>query len=249
MWSFSYRRLISALSKSYRCISIDLAGMGMSGKPHVLGHHGFDYSYLEQSQIVESVITRLNLQNITFLSFDHGGPIGFGVMTRSPDRFSRIIITNSWAWSCHTYRATKFWSSLAPLSKRGLKWIMLNKKRWMFEDKKDLENPDIWYACTAPYQTSDDFAPMTKMAQQLTRAQSYFDDINRNFYRLADKDIDIVWTTKGGGLFPEFVSEDMFLRRWRDHFPQASLRIVEDAAYYSLVTRPSKILVDTILSN
>lgn len=247
MWSFSYRRLIGVLSKSYRCISIDLAGMGMSGKPHELGHGKFQYTYLEQSHIVEGVINTLDLSDITFLSFDHGGPIGFGVMTRSPERFSRIIVANSWAWSCHAYRATKIWSSVAPLSKRALKQLMLNKKRWIFEDKADLEIPEVWSACTTPYRTTDDFAPMAKMAQQLTCAKSYFEELDSNLYRLADKEIDIVWTTKGGGMFPEFVKEDMFLSRWREIFPKAPVNRVADTGYYGIVTRPSKTLIDTVL--
>ena len=31
MWSFSYRKLVAEISKSHRCIAIDLAGMGLSG--------------------------------------------------------------------------------------------------------------------------------------------------------------------------------------------------------------------------
>lgn len=247
MWSFSFRRLIEALSKSFRCISIDLAGMGMSGKPHALGLDNFGYSYLEQSHIVQGVITTLGLDKITFLSFDHGGPIGFGVMTRAPERFDRIVIANSWAWSCHTYRATKIWSSIAPLSKRALKHLMLNKKRWIFEDRAELEIPEIWNASTHPYRTSSDFAPMAKMAQELTQAKPYFEELENKLHLLKDKDIDIVWSTREGGLFPEFVKEDMFLGCWRSIFPKAPVKLVPDIGYYSLVTQPSQMLINTIL--
>lgn len=247
MWSFSYRRLIKALSKSFRCISIDLAGMGLSGKPHNLGRPDFQYSYLEQSHIVQGVVTALDLKEITFLSFDHGGPIGFGVMTRVPERFNRIVIANSWAWSCHSYRATKIWSFLAPLSKRALKHLMTKKQRWIFEDRADLETPEVWEACIGPYRGAGDFAPMATMAKQLTCAKPYFEEIAKNLFRLEDKQVQIVWSTKLGGLFPEFVDEDIFLQRWRGIFPNAAVTRVQDTSYYNMITKPSKVLVDVLL--
>jgi len=196
MWSFSYRRLITALSKTHRCISIDLAGMGM---------------------------------------------------TRMPERFSRIIIANSWAWSCHDYRASKLWSMVSPLSTRALRRFMLNKKRWLFEDRSDLENPDVWNACIAPYPNAAAFKPIAQLARELTRARPYFDKLADNMHRLADKDIQIIWSVKEGGLFPEFVQEDLFLKRWRDIFPAAPVTRVDDIGYYSLVTRPSEALLDVIM--
>lgn len=219
----------------------------MSGKPHELGRHEFQYTYREQSHVVENVVATLNLRDVTFLSFDHGGPIGFNVMTRLPERFSRIIIANSWAWSCHAYPATRIWSMVAPLSKHALRKLMLNKKRWLFETSKDLKNPEVWNACINPYRNARDFAPIAKMAQQLTRAKSYFEELDSKMYTLANKEVDIVWTTKSGGLFPEFVKEEMFLSRWRDIFPNASMNLVADLGYYGLITCPSRTLVNTIL--
>jgi len=189
----------------------------------------------------------LNLRDITFLSFDHGGPIGFGVMTRVPDQFSRIIIANSWAWSCHDYRASKIWSFVSPLSKRLLRKLMLNKKRWLFEDASELANPEVWKACTNPYMRAADFLPIAQLAKELTCAKPYFGQLERDMHKLADKNIDIIWSVKDGGLFPEFVKEDMFLKRWRDIFPNAPVTKVDDIGYYTLITRPSEALLNTIL--
>jgi len=248
MWSFSYRRLIEKMSRTHRCISIDLAGMGFSEKPHRLGKRSFGYTYFEQSKVIEKVIDELGLREISLLSFDHGGPIGFGVATRRPNLFSKLIIANSWAWSCHNYRATKIWSSLAPLSKHALRKLMLSKDRWLFEDRQDLENPEIWDACTASYENAKDFKPMAVLASQLTRAQSYFDAVGSRLHLLKDKKIDIVWSVKGKGkgLFPEFVDETQFLARWREIFPDAPVTLIDNIGYYGLVVQPAKKLTSLI---
>ena len=239
MWSFSYRRLINALSSDYRCVSIDLAGMGMSGKPHRFNGIDFGYTYAEQKDIVKQIISKLDLQDITFLSFDHGGPVGFGAMTESKDRFKRIVIANSWAWSCHEFRATNIWSKVAPVSRHFLRWLITNKKRWLFEAPQDLQDSRVWDACTMPYANAADFKPMATLASQLTRARSYFDEVAAGLPDLSDLQIDIVWASRHGGLFPEFVEEDAFLARWREMYPQASVTLLPDQFYYPLVTRPS----------
>ncbi len=248
MWSFSHRRLIAKLASSFRCISIDLLGMGFSSKPHQSRSNTFGYTYLEQSRVVETVISKLGLKDITFLSFDHGGPVGFSLMTRRPELFSRIVIANSWAWSCHNFRATKIWSTLAPLSRTVLKRLMLDKKRWLFEMPSDLRDEDVWNACTRPYPHSIDFKPMAVMASQLTRAKPFFSDVQAKLPRLAEKKIEIIWSTKGGGLFPEFVREDQFLALWRECFPDARVKLLNDVGYYELIVRPPSELIDLLIN-
>ena len=126
---------------------------------------------------------------------------------------------------------------------------MINKDRWMFEDRKELENPDVWTACTAPYADAGDFKPMAILASQLTNAKDYFDAIDRRIDLLKDKKIDIIWSVKGGGLFPEFVDEKQFLARWRKIFPNASVTLVDNIGYYQLVNQPTKMLRDLIVQD
>ena len=73
------------------------------------------------------------------------------------------------------------------------------------------------------------------------------EEINKNFHLLKDKDIEIVWTTKNGGMFPEFVEEHLFLGRWRTIFPDAPVKRLPDVSYYDLVTKPSEELTASIL--
>ena len=48
--------------------------------------------------MVEALIVRLDLRGATLIVQDWGGPIGFAVPTRHPDRFSAFVIGNTSAW-------------------------------------------------------------------------------------------------------------------------------------------------------
>jgi haloalkane dehalogenase len=48
--------------------------------------------------VVEGFVQRLDLSTVTLMVQDWGGPIGFAVATRHPDRFARFVIGNTWAW-------------------------------------------------------------------------------------------------------------------------------------------------------
>lgn len=92
-WSFLYRRLIAGLSDRFRCIAPDYPGFGLS-----TAAPGFDYTAAEQSGVVSRFITELDLQSVTLVVQDWGGPVGLGAAVRDPDRFSALVIGNTWAW-------------------------------------------------------------------------------------------------------------------------------------------------------
>lgn len=93
-WSFDYRNIIKNLKSNYRCIAIDHIGFGLSDKPE-----HYDYSPQHHSKMLEYFIHEKQLQNITLVVHDFGGPIGLNVAIKHPEKINKIIILNSWLWS------------------------------------------------------------------------------------------------------------------------------------------------------
>lgn len=93
-WSFDFRNVIKALSKTYRCIAIDHIGFGLSSKPAQ-----YDYTTQAHSRTLEQFVLAQQLENITLVVHDFGGPIGLSFAMRHPERISRIVVFNSWLWS------------------------------------------------------------------------------------------------------------------------------------------------------
>lgn len=245
MWSFSWRKVIDNLKTDFRCIAIDLPGMGMSGKPHELGMKDYRYTLKEQSEIVELVLEKLNLSNITFVAYDHGGPIGLGVAVRKPNLFSNIVITNTWAW-LNSYMGTSVMSFLAPKVPRLVKCLTTKSKMVGFESPKELGKPGVWDACVAPYASITDFTPIVTLANQLTQAKEYYNGLEKSLETLKDKKLEIIWATEGKGLlakiFAENIDEDKYLRKWRNAFPNANTQIMNKTPYWFLSNPPNEFI-------
>lgn len=93
-WSYEFRHLIKALSRSHRCIAIDHIGFGLSDKPYE-----WSYSPKNQAGNLEDFLLSLELDNITLVVGDWGGPIGLAFAIKYPEKVKNIVITNTWLWS------------------------------------------------------------------------------------------------------------------------------------------------------
>ena len=92
-WSYLYRRMIPPLvDAGYRCIAPDYIGFGKSDK--VIDDDW--YSIERHSCSVTDLIKHLDLTDITIFVQDWGGPIGLRQAADMPERFSRLVIMNTW---------------------------------------------------------------------------------------------------------------------------------------------------------
>ena len=92
-WSYLYRDFIAPLTKAgYRCIAPDHMGFGRSDKPTDIHW----YTIARHTEVLTSLLTRLDLKNITLVCQDWGGPTGLAQAAMMPNRFERLIIMNTW---------------------------------------------------------------------------------------------------------------------------------------------------------
>jgi haloalkane dehalogenase len=93
-WAYLYRKMIPPLSGSSRVIAPDFIGFGRSDKVTSTGW----YSYDRHVGSLWSLIQKLDLERITLVVQDWGGPIGLRVAVEHPERFARIVILNTWVF-------------------------------------------------------------------------------------------------------------------------------------------------------
>ena len=92
-WSFLYRHVIAGLAAAgWRCIAADHIGFGRSDKVtdeawYSIGRHVAAHRALIQA---------LDLRDVTLFCQDWGGPIGLAQVAETPERFSRLVIMNTW---------------------------------------------------------------------------------------------------------------------------------------------------------
>ena len=92
VWSYLYRKMIPYLNGSgMRVIAPDLVGYGKSDKPAALE----DYSYERQVAWMGDWLRANDFTGITFFGQDWGGLIGLRLIVNHPDRFERVVISNT----------------------------------------------------------------------------------------------------------------------------------------------------------
>lgn len=92
-WSYLYRHVIPPLLEAgYRCIAPDHLGFGRSDKPTDPNW----YTIARHTEVLTSLITALDLKDITLVCQDWGGPTGLAQAVFMPERFARLTIMNTW---------------------------------------------------------------------------------------------------------------------------------------------------------
>jgi pimeloyl-ACP methyl ester carboxylesterase len=81
------------LSSNFRCICFDAPGTGQSAR---LPKHAITLD--RASRALTAVIQALNLDNITLIFRDLGGPSGIAGAARVPDRIRGLCAVNAFAW-------------------------------------------------------------------------------------------------------------------------------------------------------
>jgi haloalkane dehalogenase len=91
-WSYLYRKMIPVfVAAGQRVVAPDLVGFGRSDKPTRVS----DYSYARHVAWLRAFVESLDLRGITLICQDWGGLVGLRVLAELPERFARVITSNT----------------------------------------------------------------------------------------------------------------------------------------------------------
>lgn len=91
-WTYLFRKMIPVLTAAgHRVIAPDMVGFGKSDK----FASKQDYSYEHHIETMQALVQRLDLTDATFFGQDWGGLVGLRVVAAMPERFARIVVSNT----------------------------------------------------------------------------------------------------------------------------------------------------------
>lgn len=229
-WSFYYRRLISALAGTHRVIAPDHVGCGRSDKPQ-----RYDYTLAQHISNLETLVDRLQLERVTLVLHDWGGPIGMGYATRYPENVARIVLLNTIA----------FWIPKIPLRLRFARLplvgdvairrfnLFLRFALRIACKHRERMTAEVRAGYLAPYRTYEDRIAHLRFVEDIPvdeRHPTYavLRRIEAGLPALADRPMLIVW----GDRDPIFT--ERVLVGWRERFPGALVRRLPDAGHWVL---------------
>ncbi|HYF03398.1 MAG TPA: alpha/beta fold hydrolase [Patescibacteria group bacterium] len=236
-WSFEFRNLIKAFSKTHRCIAPDHFGFGLSDKPT-----GYDYSVQHHAQVLKEFIEKLNLKNITLVVHDFGGLIGLNYAVENPGNIERLIIMNTWMWSSRAEPEFKklekvLRSPLLPFLYRYLSFsvnVLLPKS---FADRKKL-TPHLHNQYKKPFLKTTDRLGTLGLAHSLLQAQDWFEQLWQRRAAIGDKPVLLIWGMKDSFVTPKY------LTKFENAFKNSETLQLENAGHFPHEEEPDAVIAE-----
>lgn len=227
-WSFYYRHLITDLRKRYRVVVPDHIGCGLSDKPQK-----YDYTLKQHIANLEALMQHLELKKITLVMHDWGGPIGMGYAVRHPNNIGRIVVFNTAA----------FWLPYIPLMLRLCRlplfgamavrgWNLFSFLATIIACRhRERMTEEVKAGYLFPYNNYANRIAILRFVQDIPvdpRHPSYglLRSIEEGLVQFKRSPMIIIWGAKD----PVFT--DHFLQSWKERFPKASVKRIEDAGHY-----------------
>jgi haloalkane dehalogenase len=232
-WSFLYREIINGLRERFRCVAVDYPGFGLSRAAP-----GYGFTPAEHAGVVEQLVLELDLRDVTMMVQDWGGPIGFGVATRHPDRFRGFVVGNTWAWP-KSDPGTQIFSRLlgGPLGGYLIKNRNFFVEKILPSNVKRKQLPEaVLDAYRGPFPNPDSRRPVHVFPREILGSRPFLAEIERGLPALRDRPALIVWPTK------DIAFRDPERRRWEEVFPAHRTVILDGAGHYIQEDAPTEII-------
>jgi haloalkane dehalogenase len=222
-WSFLYRDVIKGLRETYRCIALDYPGFGLSTAPP-----GYGYTPAEHARVVERVVAELDLRDVTMMVQDWGGPIGFAVATRQPERFAAFVVGNTWAWPKSDMGTQVFSRFLGgPVGRRLILQRNLFVERVLPAGvrRKKLA-PEVMEAYRGPFPTPESRVPAWVFPREILGSRPFLAEVEAGLEAVRDRPALIVWPTK------DVAFKGAERERWEQVFADHRTVTLEGAGHY-----------------
>lgn len=234
-WSFLFRRMVEDLSQSCRCIAIDHLGYGLSDKP-------LDADYTPQAHAARfaTLMSHLNLKDITLVVHDAGAPIALDWAIHHPDQIQDLVIFNTHLWDL---RKNEYAMKLAKMLNNPLNRLYYRMIQSapgfvlpaVFADRYRMSRA-IERQYLKPFGSNDERKSVYTMVESWRKCGAWYDEIGANSAVLNTKRTLLLW-----GMKDPMFGEDA-LAQMKSIFPAASCVEFEDSGRFLPEEQSEKVL-------
>ena len=232
-WSFQYRKVIKELSKDHRCIAPDMIGFGLSDKPT-------DWSYLpkEQAKLIDDFLESLDLENITIVVGDWGGPIGLSYAINHPDRIENIVITNTWLWSV---KNDWYYQAFSKFVGGSIGKFLINKRNFFARDILRMASgikpsKEVHQHYLRPLEKKEERLGSWVFPGQVVGSWEWLESLWEKRDAIKDKNALLVWGLK------DIAFREKELQKFIGQFPEAKVVRYPDAGHFIAEEKPIQLI-------
>jgi haloalkane dehalogenase len=232
-WSFLYRELVKGLRDRFRCIAVDYPGFGLSRAAP-----GYGFRPAEHAEVIERLLLELDLREVRMMVQDWGGPIGFALATRHPERFAAFVIGNTWAWP-KSDPGTQIFSRLMGGPIGG---YLILRRNFFIEKilpgnvKRTKLSDAVMAAYRGPFPTPESRRPLHVFPREILRSRPFLAQIELGLSQLRERPALLTWATN------DVAFREPERRRWEAAFPDHRTVILDGAGHFIQEDAPAEII-------
>jgi pimeloyl-ACP methyl ester carboxylesterase len=241
-----YEPLLRRLASTHRLIAPDYIGFGHSDAPDP---SRFAYTFDRLTDVVIGFVEALGLRTFALYMQDYGGPVGFRLALRHPERVSALIVQNAVAhetglgslwdtrrafWADHGRHEAALRDNFLSLGAARQRHVGRSPRPWLYD-------PDLW---------TDEFAFLSRPGQAAIQSDLFYDYRTnvasypawQAWLRSRQPPLLVLW----GRHDPSFETAEA--EAYRTDVPNAEVHLL-DAGHFALDEKPDEIatLVDRFL--
>lgn len=247
--SHMYRDLIPLLADHYHVIAPDYPGFGHSSTPSVTE---FAYTFDHLADVVAHFTDKLGLKSYALYLQDYGGPVGFRLATRHPERVTALIIQNANAYKegvtdLFQNVVLRLWTERTPETEKTVRTLFelpITQRQYLEgAEEPTLVSPDAWqhaqWGMDRPGNKDIQYALQANYGSNVERYDEW-----HAYFRQHQPPTLVLW---GKG---DFVFAEPGAQAYRQDLPKAEIRIL-NAGHFALETKASEIgaLIHTFLAS
>lgn len=231
-WSFLYRHIIADLKDNFRLIAPDYPGFGLSYAPD-----NYSFTATEHAHAMSEFVQKMDLEDMGIMMQDWGGPIGFHVALQNPDRVSRFIIGNTWAWPLERSGHKAFSAVMGGWLGQFGSWCCNGVARFFMRrgvvNKIDDNELSMYLA---PFNERRKRRSTHIFPAQLRDANKFLSDVYSRINTLSDRPALLVWGMK------DFAFQAPERSRFESIFHKHQTVLLENAGHFIQEDAPDEII-------
>ncbi len=227
-WSFYWRRMVTALRGTYRCIVPDHIGCGLSDRPQQWG-----FRLADHVDGLTTLVDALDVKRFSLIVHDWGGAIGMGLATERPDALVSSVVTNTAAFLSQDIPPSIASIRIPVFGKIAVLYFNAFAGAATFRAVERKMTPVVKQGFLAPYGTPNDRIATLRFVEDIPLQPSHpsyarLARIEQRLPLLADKPMLLLWGER------DFCFTPKFRARWQQLFPRADVEPYADAGHYVL---------------
>jgi len=230
-WSFLYRGIVIRLRDSFRCVAVDYPGFGLSDHPDRYG-----YTPAEHAEVVGELVDALELEDLTVMGQDWGGPIGMRVAADRAERVRSLVMGNTWYWPADALHMKAFSAIMSTsfVQDRILRKNLFVERMMPLGVEHELST-EVMDHYRGPLPDAASRAGVAEFPRQITRSEGWLSTLAVDVLdALAHRPLLLTW---GVG---DFAFTTAFIDRFREDFLDVRVRRL-DAKHYIQEDAPAEI--------